>query len=224
MKNVFSLILLVFFLPNLVLLAHAPIVSSLSGSNMAEAIPIKNIDISQVLYKVFKEDNSFLWMTFEGKGGDELYFQIGTPKEDKYIQLRPAVVIIGPGFPKVDGLPFEIPAEMGAVVCKSMESPTAFYEPVTDTNSWIHLTKRITLPQTGRYYLVAFFPPDGKAGNLFVAVGTKERFTMEDIINVFKILPEIRAFYGLSGLPTWMNVVLGISIFGLVILLTSIFR
>jgi len=72
------------------------------------------------------------------------------------------------------------------------------------------------------YYRI--LPPNGQAGNLFIAVGKIERFTWQDIVNVFKILPEIRAFYGLSGLPGWMNVVIGLSLIGLLALFVYFFR
>jgi len=206
------------------ILAHAPIVSIMSGANISNAIPINDIQISQVLYKVLEKDSSFVWLTFQAKKGDSLYFQIGTPKTDKYKELKPAVAIVGPGLPKTNNLPFEIPHGMGALLFESTDQPQAFYEPVTDTNSWIQLTKTIILPETGKYYIVGYFPPNGQAGNLFIAIGKIERFTWQDIVNVFKILPEIRAFYGLSGLPGWMNVLIGLSLIGLLALFVYFFR
>jgi hypothetical protein len=204
--------------------AHAPIISNMSGADISNAIPINDIQISQVLYKVLEKDSSFVWLTFQAKKGENLYFQVGTPKADKYKELKPAVAIVGPGLPKTNNFPFEIPDGMGALLFESSDTPQAFYEPVTDTNSWIHITKTITLPETGKYYIVGYFPPNGQAGNLFIAVGKIERFTWQDIVNVFKILPEIRAFYGLSGLPGWMNVVVGLSLIGLLALFVYFFR
>lgn len=204
--------------------AHAPIISNMSGADISNAIPINDIQISQVLYKVFEKDSSFVWLTFQAKKGENLYFQVGTPKTDKYKELKPAVAIVGPGLPETSSFPFEIPDGMGAILFESSDTPQAFYEPVTDTNSWIHITKTITLPETGKYYIVGYFPPNGQAGNLFIAVGKIERFTWQDIVNVFKILPEIRAFYGLSGLPGWMNVVIGLSLIGLLALFVYFFR
>ncbi|WP_448376419.1 hypothetical protein [Fervidobacterium sp.] len=220
-KHISFLISIVF---SVLIFSHAPIVSNMSGADIYNAIPINDIQISQVLYKVLEKDSSFVWLTFQAKKGDSLYFQIGTPKTDKYKELKPAVAIVGPGLPRTNDLPFEIPDGMGALLFESTDQPQAFYEPVTDTNSWIHITKMITLPETGKYYIVGYFPPNGQAGNLFIAVGKTERFTWGDIVNVFKILPEIRAFYGLSGLPGWMNVVIGLSLIGLLALFVYFFR
>ena len=204
--------------------AHAPIISNMSGADISNAIPINDIQISKVLYKVLEKDGNFVWLIFQAKEGESLYFQVGTPKTDKYKELKPAVAIVGPGLPKTNNLPFQIPHGMGALLFESSDQPQAFYEPVTDTNSWIHITKTITLPETGKYYIVGYFPPNGQAGNLFIAVGKIERFTWQDIVNVFKILPEIRAFYGLSGLPGWMNVVVGLSLIGILALFVYFFR
>lgn len=175
--------------------AHAPIVSEPPGSCISCAIPVKNIAISQVLYKILNNENSFVWLTFDGKKGEVLKLDLGTPKTRKYEAMRPIAALLGPGFPVRSDLPFEVPAELGAIVFEPTGPPKAFYEPFTNTHSWIHLSERIVLPETGRYYLVAYFPPNGMAGNLFVAVGTIERFTAQDIANLFRILPEIRAFY-----------------------------
>jgi hypothetical protein len=163
-------------------------------------------------------------MTFEGKKGQSLYFQPGVPKIDKFRNLKPEVVIVGPGLPKANDLPFEIPSGMGALAFTSTGTPTVFYEPVTDTYSWIYFNQTIFLPESGRYYIVSFFPPSSEAGNLFIAVGKIEQFTPQDIINVFNILPQIRAFYGLTGLPGWMNAVIGISAVGLIFLIAFILR
>ncbi|AJC74787.1 hypothetical protein AJ81_06285 [Pseudothermotoga hypogea DSM 11164 = NBRC 106472] len=175
--------------------SHAPIVSELPGSCISCAIPVKNIAISQVLYKILNNDNSFVWLTFEGEKGEVLKLDLGTPKTIRYETMRPIAVLLGPGLPVRSDLPFEVRAELGAIVFEPTGPPRAFYEPFTNTHSWIHLSERIALSETGRYYLVAYFPPNGMAGNLFVAVGTIERFTAQDIANLFRILPEIRAFY-----------------------------
>ncbi|WP_448522678.1 hypothetical protein [Pseudothermotoga sp.] len=195
MKGVIPVIVFLLILLPLTGYAHAPIVSELPGSCISCAIPVENIQISQVLYKILNSDNSFVWLTFEGKKGQVLKLDLGTPKTSKYEAMRPIAVLLGPSLPTRSDLPFEVPTELGAVVFEPSDPPRAFYEPFTRTNSWIHLSERMTLPETGRYYLVAYFPPNGRAGNLFVAVGTIERFSLWDIANLFRILPEIRAFY-----------------------------
>jgi len=118
-----------------------------------------------------------VWLTFRAVKGESLYFQVGTPKTDKYKELKPAVAIVGPGLPKTSNLPFEIPHDMGAFLFESTDPPQAFYESVTDTNSWIHITKTIAVPKTGKYYLVGYFAPNGQVGNLFITVRKPERFT-----------------------------------------------
>lgn len=227
MKYKFLILIFVPFVMASIAFAHAPIVSTMSGSDISNAIPINHIEISQVLYKVFdrnNRNNNFLWITFEGTKGQSLYFQPGVPKIEKFKDLKPEVVIVGPGLPKANDLPFEIPTGMGALEFTSTGTPTVFYEPVTDTYSWIYFNQTITLPESGRYYIVSFFPPSGEAGNLFIAVGKIEQFTPQDIINVFNMLPQIRAFYGLTGLPDWMNVAIGISAVGLIFLIAFILR
>jgi hypothetical protein len=74
--------------------------------------------------------------------------------------------------------------------------PLFFHEPVTGTDSWILIETTVRLPATGRYYVVAYpddaTPPGDK---LWMAIGTKERFGLADLLNLGKIKRFVRSFH-----------------------------
>ncbi len=56
-KHTSFLISIVF---SVLIFSHAPVVSNMSGADIYNAIPINDIQISQVLYKVLEKDSSFV--------------------------------------------------------------------------------------------------------------------------------------------------------------------
>jgi hypothetical protein len=71
---------------------------------------------------------------------------------------------------------------MGAKVfaTKEVEKPRFFHEHFTGTDSWILRSETIRLARPGRYYLVAF-SPQGQTGKVWLSVGKRESFSLDDL-------------------------------------------
>ena len=78
--------------------------------------------------------------------------------------------------------------------------PTVFDEPFTGTQSWVLREETLSLPQTGAGYIVAWHLSD-MAGKLWVAVGTKERFGLFDLLRFPGWRGEARRFHEIEGPP-----------------------
>lgn len=161
--------------------AHKP---SFSGDydTPGEAWPVPDPDISIVLYQEITCDLEQLWMTFDGEAGFPLYIQLGVPVIDRLSDYRPSVALIAPGLPEPDtDLPFELPDGTGIQVfdTDNVDVPGDFYEPFTQTESWILVEETIELPESGQGWLVAW-DPDRQTGKLWVATGTVEDFSDVD--------------------------------------------
>jgi hypothetical protein len=91
------------------------------------------------------------------------------------------MVVIGPSLPDKDA-PFNLPKDMGAKVfaTKEVEKPRFFHEHFTGTDSWILRSETIRLARPGRYYLVAF-SPQGQTGKVWLSVGKRESFSLDDL-------------------------------------------
>ena len=144
------------------------------------AYPVEDVDISIVVYEPLTCDSDALWMRFEAVAGKELYFQLGVPEIERLAGERPAIALLAPGLPPVD-LPFDVPAGLGGMVWRAddVAQPGTFFEPFTQTSSWVWVEQRVTLPADGLGYLVAW-NPDHTTGKVWIAVGEVEDFAGVD--------------------------------------------
>jgi hypothetical protein len=162
------------------LLAHRPIFTEDAATSPDTAIKIADPAISQVVYREIMENSPQVWLRFQVEKDFKLFIQIGVPVIDRLKDFRPAMVVIGPGLPTQDA-PFKLPENMGAKVftTKDVAKPRFFHEHFTNTDSWILRSETITLPKAGRYYVVAYLPQK-QTGKLWLSVGKKESFSLDD--------------------------------------------
>ena len=175
--------------------AHRPIFTEDKATGPDTAIPIKDPQISQVVYREIAKDSSQVWLTFEAPKDSKLFVQIGVPAIDRLKDFRPAMAIVGPGLPDNDP-PFALPKDAGAKVMLSKEvsKPRFFHEHFTNTDSWILRGETVTLPRAGRYYLVGY-SPDKQIGKLWLSVGKTESFSLEDLKDFPMWTKKIQAFH-----------------------------
>ena len=180
--------------------AHNYVADDGSHTSAGEALYLRDVSLSQVLYHDVTPDTAQLWIAFDGKAGDLFYFQLGVPYLTRLENYRPALVFAGPGLENVKP-PIAIPAGLGAQAYTSDEiTPTFFDEPFTGTQSWVMFEKEIPLPRDGRYYL-ADYDPAGQPGKLWVAVGKREAWTFKDILTLYQVQDKVRAFHEVGHKP-----------------------
>ncbi len=180
--------------------AHLPLFDDGTAVDADHALVISDISLSQVVYHEGAEPTRPLWIGFDAAAGQELYFNPGVPAIDRLKDYRPTFVLVGPGLPAAAGLPFEIPADNGAEVYPTgdIQDPEFFHEPFSGTDSWILFEKTVTLPQSGRYYLVGYVP-SGQPGKFWIAVGKREQFGLSDIAGLPQEIARVRAFHESSA-------------------------
>lgn len=158
--------------------AHKP---SFDGGHISaeSAYQVADPDISIVVYHDIQCDTDQLWFELEAEAGFELYVQLGVPEIARLEAYRPSVALLAPGLPAADeALPFDVPHGLGVEVFHSdqVDVPGEFYEPFTQTASWVMVEERVTLPDDGVAYLVAW-DPAGWTGKLWLATGEVEDFS-----------------------------------------------
>jgi len=195
--------------------AHNPIVIDGGPTDVTTAYRIADISVSRVAYHHAKPGQPFLWLTFDGKAGQLLEFQMGVPKIDRYADVRPATALLGPGLPAPPEFPFTVPTGMGAVVFTTEgQEPTVFNEEFTGTVDWMFKEESFTLPQDGKYYMVSYLP-SSEEGKFWIAPGKKEAFGLWDFIRMPVIIIEARNFHEIFP---WGGI-LGWAYLGIVLLL-----
>jgi len=179
--------------------AHHPIFTEDKATSEDTAIKVKEPQNSQVVYREITKDAPQVWLSFEAPKEFKLFVQIGVPVIDRLKDFRPAMVVVGPGLPEKEP-PFKLPKDTGATVLttKEVTKPRFFHEHFTQTDSWILRSETVTLPKAGRYNLVGF-SPEGQVGKLWLSVGKKESFSLEDFNEFPKWTEKIQKFHEVKG-------------------------
>jgi len=140
---------------------------------------VQDPEISIVLYQDITCELPQVWLTLDGEAGFPLYIQLGVPVIERLKDYRPSIALVAPGLPAPDtDLPFDLPDGTGIMLfdTDNVDEPGDFFEPFTQTDSWILVEETITLPETGQAWLVAW-DPGQQTGKLWVATGTVEDFS-----------------------------------------------
>ncbi len=184
--------------------AHKPIFTDGSARDAEHAAPVKDVDVSMVTYYLATPQSPQVWLTFDARKGKEIEFQLGVPRIARLKELRPSVALVGPGLPRWQGA-FRIPQELGGVVFDSAggPEPKAFHEPFTGTNSWLFEKQKLTVPESGRYYLVGYLPNQAQ-GKFWLAFGYKEAYGLGDWLRLPGWISRVRRFHEVGGMPRWV--------------------
>ncbi|MBP7937378.1 MAG: hypothetical protein KA354_22260 [Phycisphaerae bacterium] len=179
--------------------AHLPIFDDGTAVDAEHALVVSDIGLSQVVYHEVTEPVQPLWIAFDAVAGQELYFNPGVPAIDRLKDYRPAFALVGPGLPAAT-LPFTIPGGDGAKIYPTTDitDPEFFHEPFSGTDSWILFKEMVTLPQSGRYYLVGYVPT-GQPGRFWVAIGKREEFGPDATATLPQDIAQVRSFHESSA-------------------------
>ena len=178
--------------------AHTPIQDGRPHDSAETALVVTDPDLSQVAYQDMAGRTSF-WLAVDLRAGQFLYAQLGTPDIARLAAYRPQLALVGPGLGN-DEVPFEVPAGAGVTVLDPTGPPTRFNEEFTGTRDRIWVTSLRPVPASGRYHLVAYGPAD-VPGKLFVTVGLREQFGLNDLLTYHDTLLGVRAFHEVSSEP-----------------------
>jgi len=182
--------------------AHRPLTVGPTYGSPDDALFLKEIETSQVVYASLTAEASERWLAFDVDGPTTLRLSLGIPKIDRLVDYRPSIAVLGPGLPDIEP-PIEASGFSSRVTFRG-ESPAedlSFFEPFTGTASWITAEETVALPEAGRYVVVAWAEP-ATADKLWVAIGSRERFGLRDVFNMPTIRRDVRAFHELPASKT----------------------
>ncbi|WP_437306975.1 hypothetical protein [Sorangium sp. So ce388] len=158
-----------------------------------DALEFSDTFLSRIVYSELGCPSRPVWLKLEAAKGETLHVRLGMPALAALRRERPSLALLGPGLPRPAGLPFEAPAGVGAQLfsTSAVRAPAAVREPVTDGRSWLLLDRRIELPESGSYSLVAW-SPEGHRARLWIAVGDEPT---EELSNVDDPVERAKAFH-----------------------------
>jgi hypothetical protein len=166
-----------------------------SATSPETAIHFDDIQLSRVVYHEVTADAPQLWLTFEIDEPQTLRISLGVPFISRLEGFRPAFAVFGPGLPDTE-FPIAGPQGAGGLLFNTDEiaEPEVFYEPFSQTTSWIWREEDVELPEAGVYYITGFVP-SGEEGKIWIAPGVREEFGLGDILALGDLLPQVRAFH-----------------------------
>ena len=179
--------------------AHKPFFSSGEYGSAEQAWTIENPDVSIVLYHNVTCDQPTVWLRYEVDEPTEIFVQLGVPLIYRLERYNPVIGVVHDQV--VDGVstPFSVPDGLGVELHQSTGERTLFFEPFTQTQSWILLERRVPVPAGTGY--IAAWDPSGQTGKLWVAVGETEEFTQDDWANAPNWLGDARFFHEAGSGP-----------------------
>lgn len=174
--------------------AHKPSYAN-DHTTPQKAFEVMDPDISIALYAEMTCTADTLWMHMDTEGIDEVWVELGVPELERLSDYRPSVAIVAEGLPEAE-LPFELPANMGARVVHTddVEVPGDFFEPFTQTSSWVLFQDWVEVPEDTDVYLVAY-NPEQITGKLWVAVGKTEDFSDVQVSEFVEWVDKTQAFH-----------------------------
>jgi hypothetical protein len=161
--------------------AHRPIFTDDAATSFETAIQVTEPGTSQLVYREITDKMPQVWLTFTAPKDFALFIQIGVPVIDRLKDFCPVMVVVGPGL-QGESVPLKIPENTGAKAFSTHDvaKPRFFQEHFTGTDSWILRSETVKLSEPGRYYVVAF-SPQKQTGKLWVSIGKKESFSLDDL-------------------------------------------
>ncbi len=175
--------------------AHKPSYSEGQYNNAASAWSIQDPDVSIVLYHPVECRSQVLWLRYEVPESREIFVQLGVPKIDRLGDYEPRLAFVHSQGEEGTDLPFTPPEGYGVSPLPLDAERQDFFEPFTQTESWILLERKVRVP-AGVGYLAAWHP-EGRTGKLWVAVGDVEDFGEQDWADIDSWYYNTRYFHEL---------------------------
>lgn len=170
---------------------HRPVAIGEVFPTRGEALVIEDESVSQVAYVPLSEERNEAWLRLDVESPSEVFVSLGVPVIERLVDYRPTLRVIGP----------EGEGERILIEERERETPRRFHEPITNTESWIHIERWVEWPEAGTYYIVAS-ASSGEADKLWVSVGQREVFGVSDVLSLPQTIREVRAFHEVSAAAT----------------------
>ena len=158
--------------------AHKPSFSTGEYGTADQAWSIQDPNISTVLYHKVTCEQPVLWLRYEVEEPTEIFIQLGVPLIDRLADYDPVLGLVHDQVTDGVSTPFPVPEGLGVQLHERSEERALFFEPFTQTQSWILGERKVPVPAGTGY--IAAWDPNGQTGKLWVAVGEVEDFTEDD--------------------------------------------
>lgn len=140
-------------------------------------------------------------VTFEYEAGELFRAKMYIPAHEDLRHFTPIIALVGPGLPPGEA-PFPLPAGMGIITATS-DNQTPYFDIFTQMTFWPRAQIELTMPQTGRYYMLVYGEPVGRA-RYALDIGIMETYAPWVIVNYPIYWWQVREFLQWGHVPAAM--------------------
>lgn len=163
-------------------------------TSISSPIFIDNIHKSQVWYFQQNSPNSSIWLKFTVNISDQLFLQLGVPQLEKFVNYNPTLKLYYQNNTlnqPQKHISYTTNFSKSPILCTSNPQttiPCLFYEPFTNTYSWILIEKHLPL-KPGTYYIQG---QSSNEGIMWIAIGEFEDFSDNQFSNLIFTTSQIK--------------------------------
>lgn len=140
-------------------------------------------------------------VTFEYEAGELFRAKMFIPAHQALRHFAPIIALVGPGLPPGKA-PFALPPGMGIITATS-DSQVPYFDIFTQMTFWPRAEIELTMPETGRYYMLVYGKPAGRA--LYALdIGILETYAPWVIVNYPIYWWQVREFLQWGHVPAAM--------------------
>lgn len=140
-------------------------------------------------------------VTFEYEAGELFRAKMFIPAHQDLRHFAPIIALVGPGLPPGKA-PFALPPGMGIITATS-DSQVPYFDIFTQMTFWPRAEIELTMPETGRYYMLVYGKPAGRA--LYALdIGILETYAPWVIVNYPIYWWQVREFLQWGHVPAAM--------------------
>lgn len=140
-------------------------------------------------------------VTFEYEAGELFRARMYIPAHEDLRHFAPIIALVGPGLPPGEA-PFPLPPGMGIITATS-DNQTPYFDIFTQMTFWPRAEIELTMPETGRYYMLVYGEPAGRA--LYALdIGIMETYAPWVIVNYPIYWWQVREFLQWGHVPAAM--------------------
>jgi len=140
-------------------------------------------------------------VTFEYEAGELFRAKMFIPAHEDLRHFAPIIALVGPGLPPGEA-PFPLPAGMGIITATS-DKQIPYFDIFTQMTFWPRAEIELTMPETGRYYMLVYGEPVGRA--LYALdIGIMETYAPWVLVNYPIYWWQVRDFLQWGHVPAAM--------------------
>ncbi|KMT21246.1 hypothetical protein [Clostridium cylindrosporum] len=162
-------------------------------ASFSAPVTINNHMNSNTIYGKINKNNDIDFIKFKGKKYENFYIELRIPNLTGEKGFSPEIVLISKEIVQKDAIPFDLPKGYGALVIKSTDNKSKYFD--SFTGSYYHLAQSLRgeIPENGEYYVAVY--NEKSNGKYVLDLGERKKFSISDFLKVPYLYFKVKFFF-----------------------------